>query len=112
MTYYGRWTYKYEIGALKGAAAVMIIHETPMAGYPFSVVSDSWGGENFTIQRSGNDATTVPVQGWFTYDKAAELCKAAGLDLAALKQDALKSTFKPVTLPKAKASFHIANALR
>ena len=112
MTYYGRWTYKYEIAAEKGAAAVMIIHETPMAGYPFSVVVDSWGGENFTIQRPDNNAQRVPVQGWFTYDKAAELCKAAGLDLAELKQDALKKDFKPVTLTGAKASFRIENTLR
>ncbi len=112
MTYYGRWTYKYEIGALKGAAAVMIIHETPMAGYPFTVVADSWGGENFNIQRTDNNAKDVPVQGWFTYDKAAELVKAAGLDLTALKQDALKKDFKPVTLPNAKANFLISNKLR
>ena len=112
MTYYGRWTYKYEIGALKRAAAVMIIHETPLAGYPFSVVGDSWGGERFTIQRPDNNASLVPVQGWFTYDKAAELCKAAGLNLASLKQDALKKDFKPVPLPGAKASFHISNTLR
>ena len=112
MTYYGRWTYKYEIGGEKGAAAVMIIHETPMAGYPFSVVTDSWGGENFTIQRPDNNAKDVPVQGWFTYDKAAELCKAAGLNLEDLKQAALKPDFKPVTLPNAKANFEISNTLR
>ncbi len=112
MTYYGRWTYKYEIAAQKGAAAVMIIHETAMAGYPFSVVSDSWGGENFTIQRPDNNAKRVPVQGWFTYDKAAQICKAAGLDLTTLKQAALQADFKPVTLPGAKASFHIENTLR
>ena len=112
MTYYGRWTYKYEIGATKGAAAVMIIHETALAGYPFTVLSDGSAGEHFTIQRPDNNASRVPVQGWFTYDKAAELFKAAGLDLAALKQDALKKDFKPVTLPGAKASFHISNTLR
>jgi Zn-dependent M28 family amino/carboxypeptidase len=112
MTYYGRWTYKYEIASQKGAAAVMIIHETPLAGYPFSVVVDSWGGENFTIQRPDDNADRVPVQGWFTYDKAAELCKAAGLDLAKLKKDALDRSFKPVTLPGAKASFRIHNTLR
>jgi Zn-dependent M28 family amino/carboxypeptidase len=112
MTYYGRWTYKYEIAAEKGAAAVMIIHETPMAGYPFSVVVDSWSGENFTIQRPDNNEKTVPVEGWFTYDKAAELCKAAGLDLAVLKNNALQQDFKPVALPGAKATFHIENTLR
>lgn len=112
MTYYGRWTYKYEIAAEKGAAAVMIIHETPMAGYPFSVVVDSWSGENFTIQNPDNNAKTVPVQGWFAYDKAVQLFKAAGLDLTKLKEDALQKDFKPVTLPGAKASFHIENRLR
>ncbi len=112
MTYYGRWTYKFEIAAQKGAAAVMIIHETPMAGYPFSVVVDSWGGENFTIQRPDNNAKRVPVQGWLTYDKAAQLCKTAGLDLADLKSAAVKKDFKPVPLTGAKASFHIENTLR
>jgi Zn-dependent M28 family amino/carboxypeptidase len=112
MTYYGRWTYKYEIAAQKGAAAVMIIHETPMAGYPFSVVVDSWSGENFTIQRPDNNESTVPVEGWFTYDKAAELCRAAGLDLAALKNSALQRDFRPVPLAGAKATFHVENTLR
>jgi Zn-dependent M28 family amino/carboxypeptidase len=112
MTYYGRWTYKYEIGALKGAAAVMIIHETALAGYPFSVLANGADSEHFTIQRPDNNALSLPVRGWFTYDKAAELCKAAGLDLAQLKQQALQPDFKPVPLPGAKAGFHIQNTLR
>ena len=112
MTYYGRWTYKYEIGAAKGAAAVMIIHETALAGYPFSVLANGAGSEHFTIQRPDNKAKSLPVQGWFTYDKASELCKAAGLDLATLKKQALQPDFKPVTLPGAKATFHIENVLR
>ncbi len=112
MTYYGRWTYKYEIAAKKGAAAAVIVHETGPAGYPFEVVSGSWGGENFTIQRPDNNAGTVPVQSWITYDKAAALCGMAGLDLAALKKQALNKDFKPVALPGATASFHIVNTLR
>jgi hypothetical protein len=112
MTYYGRWTYKYEIAATKGAAAAVIIHETGPAGYPFDVVAGSWGGENFTIQRPDNNAGTVPVQSWMTYDKVEDLCKMAGLDLATLKKQALSKDFKPVTLPGATASFHIENALR
>ena len=55
MTYYGRWTYKYEIASQKGAAAAIIIHETGPAGYPFEVVAGSWGGENFGIQRPDNN---------------------------------------------------------
>jgi len=112
MTYYGRWTYKYEIAAQKGAAAAIIIHETGPAGYPFEVVTDSWGGENFTIQRPDNNMSLVPVEGWITFDKARELCKMAGLDLARLKKAALKKDFKPVALNGATANFDIANTLR
>jgi len=112
MTYYGRWTYKYEIASRKGAAAAIIIHETEPAGYPFEVVAGSWGGENFGIQRPDNNMGRVPVEGWITYDKAGELCRMAGLDLAALKKAALQKDFKPVTLPGATAGFKIENTRR
>jgi len=111
MTYYGRWTYKYEIASTKGAAAVLIVHETGPAGYPFEVVSGSFGRENFTIQRPDKNADRVPVEGWITYAKAAELCKMAGKDLDALKKAAIKKDFKPVALD-AKANFTIKNDLR
>ncbi len=111
MTYYGRWVYKYEIASAKGAAAVLIVHETEAAGYPFEVVSGSFGRENFTIQRADQNASRVPVEGWITYPKAQELCKLAGQDLAALKKVAISKDFKPVTLD-AKASFTIKNELR
>ena len=55
MTYYGRWTYKLEIAARKGAASAIIIHETGPAGYPYFVVINSWGGENFTLNSSGGE---------------------------------------------------------
>jgi Zn-dependent M28 family amino/carboxypeptidase len=112
MTYYGRWTYKYEIASQMGAAAAIIIHETGPAGYPFEVVAGSWGGENFGIQRPDNNAGRVAVEGWMTYDKAAELCRMAGLDLAALKKAAVGKDFKPVTLSGAAAGFKIENTLR
>lgn len=112
MTYYGRWTYKYEIASQKGAAAAIIIHETGPAGYPFEVVSGSWGGENFGIVRPDNNMGRVAVEGWMTWDKAAELCRMAGLDLAALKKAAIQKEFKPVPLPGASASFKIENKLR
>jgi Zn-dependent M28 family amino/carboxypeptidase len=111
MTYYGRWTYKYEIASDKGAAAILIIHETGPAGYPFEVVSGSFGRENFTIQRPDKNAGRVPVEGWITYPKAQELCKMAGQDLTALKKAAVSKDFKPVTLD-AKASFTIKNQVR
>ncbi len=112
MTYYGRWTYKYEIASKKQAAAAIIIHETGPAGYPFEVVANSWGSENFGIQRPDNNLSRVPVEGWMTYDKAAELCRMAGLDLAALKKAATEKDFKPVLLPGAAASFKVTNTLR
>ena len=68
--------------------------------------------ENFGIQRPDNNMSRVPVEGWMTYDKTAELCRMAGLDLATLKQAALKKDFKPVPLPGAKASFKMENTLR
>jgi Zn-dependent M28 family amino/carboxypeptidase len=112
MTYYGRWTYKYEIASQKGAAAAIIIHETGPAGYPFEVVSGSWGGENFGIQRPDNNMGRVAVEGWITYDKAGELCRMSGLDLAALKKAAIQKDFRPVVLRGAAASFKIENTLR
>jgi Zn-dependent M28 family amino/carboxypeptidase len=112
MTYYGRWTYKYEIASEKGAAAAIIIHETGPAGYPFEVVSGSWGGENFGIQRPDNNMGRVPVEGWITFDKAKELCGMSGLDLPALKKAAVQKDFKPVVLPGAAGSFKIENTLR
>jgi Zn-dependent M28 family amino/carboxypeptidase len=112
MTYYGRWTYKYEIASQKGAAAAIIIHETGPAGYPFEVVSGSWGGENFGIQRPDNNQDKVAVESWITYDKAAELCHLAGLDLAALRKSAITKDFKPVVLKGAKAAFQVKQTLR
>ncbi len=112
MTYYGRWTYKYEIASEKGAAAAIIIHETGPAGYPFEVVSGSWGGENFGIVRPDNNMGRVSVEGWITYPKASELCRMAGLDLAALKKEAISKDFKPVPLPGATATFKVENTLR
>jgi Zn-dependent M28 family amino/carboxypeptidase len=112
MTYYGRWTYKFEIAAQKGAAAAIIVHETVPAGYPFTVVNSSFGREDFTIRRPDNNMGSVGVQGWITFDKAAQLCAAAGQDLTALKQAAVGKNFRPVTLAGAKAAFDVHNELR
>lgn len=109
MTYYGRWTYKYEIAAEKGAAAAIIIHETEPAGYPWGVVQNSWGGENFAI--AGAAGPRVAVQSWMTLEKAKELLAASGLDFDALKQAAVRRDFRPVALP-ARATFRIKNTLR
>lgn len=111
MTYYGRWTYKYEIAAEKGAAAAIIIHETGPAGYPYEVVSGSWGRENIDISTPNKGMDLLAVESWITWDKASELFRAAGKDLDGLKAAALKKDFKPVAL-QAKANFNIKNTLR
>ncbi|MFY9618225.1 MAG: M28 family metallopeptidase [Pyrinomonadaceae bacterium] len=111
MTYYGRWTYKYEIATEKGAAAAIIIHETGPAGYPFEVVSGSWSRENFDIVRPDKNMNRVAVEGWITTDRAKELFTATGQDFDALKKAAVSKDFKPVEL-KAKANITVQNTLR
>ena len=111
MTYYGRWTYKYEIASEKGAAAAVIIHETEPAGYPYEVVSGSWSRENFDIQTPDKNMGRVAVESWITTDRARELFTASGQDFDALKKAALSKDFKPVAL-NAKANMTVKNTLR
>ncbi len=111
MTYYGRWTYKYEVAAQVGAAAALIIHETGPAGYPWAVVENSWTGEQFALAAADRNMGTVPVQAWISNDKAMALLDKLGQDFEALKQAAVRKDFKPVPL-KAKASFAIRNEVR
>jgi len=111
MTYYGRWTYKYEIASEKGAAAAIIVHETGPAGYGYEVVKSSWGRENFDIQTPDKNMSRVGVESWMSLDKAKELFKGSGQDFDALKKAAITKDFKPVPL-NAKANFTIKNTLR
>jgi len=111
MTYYGRWTYKYEIAAQKGAAAAIIIHETGPAGYPYEVVSGSWSRENFDIQTPDKNMGRAAVESWITTDRARELFTTSGQDFDALKKAALSKDFKPVAL-NAKANMTVKNTLR
>jgi Zn-dependent M28 family amino/carboxypeptidase len=97
MTYYGRWTYKYEIASAKGAAAAIIIHETGPAGYPYAVVSGSNSQEQFDVPSADADKR-VPVEGWLTLDKAKEIIAAAGQNFDSLKAAAARKDFKPVVL--------------
>lgn len=108
MTYYGRWTYKYEMAAKKGAAGCIIIHEKEPAGYPWEVVRNSWGDGGFTIADKNNNMSLCPVESWMTTQKAEELFKLAGKDFATMKQEALKKDFKPVPLG-VKASLQLKN---
>ncbi|HKO14640.1 MAG TPA: M28 family peptidase [Gemmatimonadaceae bacterium] len=110
MTYYGRWTYKYEIASAKGAAAAIIIHETGPAGYPYAVLRSSNSVEQFDVP-SPTAEQRVPVEGWITLDKARELFSDAGLDFDSLKAPAKRKDFRPVTLD-AKANFDVKIAVR
>jgi Zn-dependent M28 family amino/carboxypeptidase len=110
MTYYGRWTYKYEIASDKGAAAAIIVHETGPAGYPYEVVVGSWGRENFDVKETGT-SNRVAVESWMALDKAKELFRTAGLDFDSLHKAATRKDFKPVAL-NAKATFHVRNTVR
>lgn len=111
MTYYGRWSYKYEEASAKGAAACLIVHETGPAGYPWAVVAGSWGRENFTLQTPDGNAGRVAVEGWLTLAYARSLFAAAGFDFDALKAAAVSRDFHPVDM-KAKATFSISNKVR
>jgi Zn-dependent M28 family amino/carboxypeptidase len=105
MTYYGRWTYKYEIATRKGAAAAIIIHETGPAGYPYGVVRGSNSQEQFDVI-SPDAEKRVPVEGWITLEKAKEILSAAGQNFDALKAAAARKDFKPVAL-SAKATYDV-----
>jgi Zn-dependent M28 family amino/carboxypeptidase len=111
MTYYGRWTYKYEIAAKKGAAAAVIIHETEPAAYPYSVVRTSWSKENFELDVPDKNAGAISVRSWITLDVAKKLLADSGQDFEALKKSALKKDFRPVAL-NAKANFEIKQEIR
>jgi Zn-dependent M28 family amino/carboxypeptidase len=98
MTYYGRWTYKYEEGARQGAAGVLVIHEYAPASYGWPTVKNSNTNTMFDIVRKNPMAEHVPLEGWIQRDLAADLFKAAGMDLDAMKKAAQKKDFKPVAL--------------
>ncbi|MET0268208.1 MAG: M28 family peptidase [Duganella sp.] len=96
LTYYGRWTYKFEEAQRQGAAGVILIHTTASASYGWSVIQNSWSGvERFQLA-AGTLGT--PLQGWITDDSARALFKAAGQDLDALRSAAESRDFKPVLL--------------
>ena len=111
MTYYGRWTYKYEIAAQKGAAAAVIIHETGPAGYPYSVVRTSWAKENYEIDSPNKNMDTVGARSWITLGVAKKLLADCGRDFDALKKTTITKEFRPVTL-EAKANIEIKQQLR
>jgi Zn-dependent M28 family amino/carboxypeptidase len=110
MTYYGRWTYKFEEGARKGAKAILVVHEEKPAGYPFSVVQGNLR-EKFDLVTPDKNMGRAEIEGWITLDTAKKILAMGGQDFDALKKQALTREFKPVALDL-KASLAIRNSLR
>lgn len=98
MTYYGRWTYKYEEAARQGAAAALIIHDREPAAYGWEVVRNSWTGPQFHLHRDNDNMDRVPIESWIQKRVAEELIENAGTDLATLQQAALSPEFKAIEL--------------
>ncbi|WP_088306520.1 M20/M25/M40 family metallo-hydrolase [Novosphingobium sp. B 225] len=97
MTYYGRWTYKFEEAARRGAVAALIVHDAEGVGYGWNVIT-SPGGENYGLVRKDGAQTSLAVQGWLAHDLSDKLFAMAGQDLAKLRIAARSAKFKPVPL--------------
>jgi Zn-dependent M28 family amino/carboxypeptidase len=111
MTYYGRWSYKYEEAARQGAAAVLIVHDTEPAAYGWNVVESSNTGTNYLAESKDGGADQTVANGWIQLPKAKELFASAGQDFDALRDAAKKKGFKPVALTGVKANFGFDNEI-
>src|SRR5690349_18686462 len=98
MTYYGRWTYKFEEAARQGAAAAIIVHETKPAAYGWQVVGNSYGAADMWQETGDQNKSRVSIESWITLDTAKDLFRRAGLDYPALKAAANKRGFKAVPM--------------
>jgi len=111
MTYYGRWTYKFEEAARQGASAAIIIHEAGPASYPWAVVRNGWSGPQFYADAADGNAGRSAIEGWVTHERAREIVAMGGADLATLKEAAKRRGFRPVPL-RLKASAGVRNMVR
>jgi Zn-dependent M28 family amino/carboxypeptidase len=109
LTYYGRWTYKFEETARLGAIATLIIHREDLASYPWTVVRNSWGGEKSFLKLDGTPK--LAAASWIQWDVARKLVAMGGLDLDKLLQQAQSRDFKPVELP-VKLKAHVDSSVR
>jgi Zn-dependent M28 family amino/carboxypeptidase len=108
LTYYGRWTYKYEEAARKGAVGVILVHQTQMASYPWEVVRNSNSGEKSFLKLEG---PALKVASWVQLDVAKRLASASGMDLDKMMQDAQSREFHPVNL-RARLRAHMVSKVR
>ena len=111
MTYYGRWVYKFEEAARQGAEALIIIHDTEPAAYPWQVVETSWSGAQIDLKREDLGANRIKLESWITYDIASELFEKSGLNIEEQKMNALKKNFKPVPMEGLKLNAQLSNKI-
>jgi Zn-dependent M28 family amino/carboxypeptidase len=112
MTYYGRWTYKFEEAARQGAAAAIIVHDTEPAAYGWNVVRSSWTGGQYTADAANNHMDQTQANGWMQLDRARALFTAAGLNFDQLRDAAKRPGFHAVPLAGVTASLSFDNAIR
>ena len=108
LTYYGRWTYKFEMGVKKGASGVMLIHTTPSAGYGFNVVQNSWSKEQPFVGRAKGERV-LNLESWITEAKAKELFALAGKSLDEAREAAARRDFRPMPLGVSVTSHIVSN---
>ena len=111
MTYYGRWTYKYEEAALQGAEGALIIHETEPAAYPWGVVRNGWTGPQFNLMSEDNNISRCAAEGWIHLETAHKVFERAGLDYEKLKSSAAKRGFKATPMGL-RASLTLKNTIK
>ena len=112
MTYYGRWTYKFEEAARQGAAGVILIHQTAPASYGWNVVFGSWTGSQLDLAREPGEGTFAAVESWLTESDARRLFELSGLDFDALTDAAADPGFTPVPMEGLTASATLRNTTR
>ncbi|MFQ6046891.1 MAG: M28 family metallopeptidase, partial [Gemmatimonadales bacterium] len=110
MTYYGRWTYKFEEAARQGAAGALIVHETEPAAYPWDVVASSWSGPQFGLVSADDNMSRAAVEGWITVETAREIFAQAGRDYDELKEQAAQRGFRAAPL-ELTASLSLRNSI-
>jgi Zn-dependent M28 family amino/carboxypeptidase len=111
MTYYGRWTYKYEEAARQGAAGVMVVHETAPAAYGWATVENSWSGPQFDLVAEDDNMSRCVMESWISHEMAQAIFAQAGLDYEALKIQAHTREFQPVPMGDLRASVAIRNTV-
>ena len=112
MTYYGRWTYKFEEAARQGAAGVLIIHETAPASYPWGVVENGWSGEQLNLTFKDKNIGRSSLEGWITLDVAEKLFAKMNTSYDEMKSIALSKNFQPIPMDGMTLSSNMVNALR